>query len=111
VRPPAYPPLAAAARTAGTVTVHLRIGRAGNVEAARATRGHPILLPAAVDYVRALRFRPVDNPVEIDLRIRFSLSERRGSRLQATFDGPGEVAIESPQPDPEVQFSVATRPR
>src|SRR5262249_47960519 len=46
---PAYPPLARAAKVTGNVVVEVTIDETGNVTAARAVSGHPLLKDAAVE--------------------------------------------------------------
>jgi TonB family protein len=53
---PSYPPVARAAHVSGTVTVQVIIDEQGNVIAARAVDGHPLLQPAAVSAARQSRF-------------------------------------------------------
>src|SRR5918911_935926 len=55
---PAYPPIAKAARASGTVTVQVTIDESGNVIAARAVSGHPLLQAAAVAAARSAKFSP-----------------------------------------------------
>ncbi len=55
---PAYPPIARAARASGTVTVQVTIDESGNVIAARAVSGHPLLQQSAVQAARQARFTP-----------------------------------------------------
>ena len=55
---PAYPPIAKAARASGTVTVQVTIDESGNVIAARAVSGHPLLQQSAVSAARQARFSP-----------------------------------------------------
>jgi protein TonB len=55
---PAYPPIARAAHAAGTVVVQVTIDENGNVIAAHAVSGHPLLQPAAVGAARQARFSP-----------------------------------------------------
>jgi TonB family protein len=56
--PPAYPPIARAAHAFGTVIVQVLIDEEGNVIAARAAKGHPLLQAAAVAAARQARFSP-----------------------------------------------------
>jgi TonB family protein len=56
--PPGYPPIARAAHAFGTVTVQVLIDEQGNVIAARAVGGHPLLQAAAVGAARQARFSP-----------------------------------------------------
>lgn len=53
---PEYSPVARAARASGTVVVEVTVDEAGNVAAARAISGHPLLRPAAVSAARRARF-------------------------------------------------------
>jgi len=53
---PAYPPLAKAARVSGAVVVEVTIDEEGNVIAARAISGHPLLKDAAVAAARGWTF-------------------------------------------------------
>ena len=55
---PAYPPIARAAHVSGTVTVRVIIDREGNVIAAAAIEGHPLLQKACVAAARHARFSP-----------------------------------------------------
>ena len=56
--PPAYPTIARAAHASGTVTVQVLIDEEGNVIAAHAVDGHPLLQSAAVAAARQARFSP-----------------------------------------------------
>ena len=55
---PAYPPVAKAARAEGVVTVRVTVDEEGNVIAAQAVSGHPLLQSAAVEAARAAKFKP-----------------------------------------------------
>ena len=55
---PQYPPIAKAAGAEGTVSVKVTVDEEGNVVAARAVSGHPLLRTAAVDAARATKFKP-----------------------------------------------------
>jgi protein TonB len=55
---PAYPPIAKAARAAGTVTVQILVDEQGRVVSANAVSGHPLLQQAAVSAARQARFSP-----------------------------------------------------
>ena len=56
--PPAYPPIAKAARASGTVTVQIVVDESGRVISASAVSGHPLLQQAAVAAARNARFSP-----------------------------------------------------
>ena len=55
---PTYPPIAKAAGAQGTVSVKVTVDEAGNVIAAEAVSGHPLLRSAAVDAARESKFKP-----------------------------------------------------
>lgn len=55
---PQYPPIARAAHASGTVVVQVTIDENGNVIAAHAVSGHPLLQGAAVGAARQARFSP-----------------------------------------------------
>lgn len=56
---PAYPPIAKQMRAAGQVTVQVLMDEAGNVTAARATSGNPLLRAPAEAAARQSKFNPV----------------------------------------------------
>jgi TonB family protein len=56
--PPVYPPIARAARASGTVVVQITVDEEGNVIAAQAVSGHPLLQAAAVAAARRARLSP-----------------------------------------------------
>lgn len=55
---PAYPPIAKAAHADGSVTVEVTIDEEGNVVAAKAVSGHPLLQAASVAAARGAKFTP-----------------------------------------------------
>jgi len=55
---PVFPAIAKAAHASGAVTVEITIDETGNVVAARAVSGHPLLQSAAVDAARQASFKP-----------------------------------------------------
>ena len=73
---PAYPPIARAAHVSGTVTVRVIIDTEGNVVAAAAIDGHPLLQAASVAAARNARFSPTlyeGKPVKVigDIQYKF----------------------------------------
>ena len=58
---PTYPALAKQAGISGTVTVFLEVGSDGSVVDARAERGNPILVKAAIEAARQWRYAPFVN--------------------------------------------------
>jgi periplasmic protein TonB len=68
VQPP-YPPIARSAHASGQVVVQVLIDENGNVVAAHATSGHPLLAAAAVNAARSSRFSPTKlsgQPVKVN---------------------------------------------
>ncbi|HEX8191173.1 MAG TPA: energy transducer TonB, partial [Pyrinomonadaceae bacterium] len=55
---PEYPDDAKAAGAEGKVSVRVTVDEGGNVVAAEAVAGHPLLRPAAVGAARAAKFEP-----------------------------------------------------
>jgi protein TonB len=55
---PSYPAIAKAAGAQGSVSVKVTVDEEGNVVAAEAVSGHPLLLMAAVDAARQSKFKP-----------------------------------------------------
>ena len=69
---PIYPPLARQARIQGQVELRAIISKAGTIENLIVLRGHPMLVPAAIDAVRHWRYRPYllnDGPIEVETEI------------------------------------------
>lgn len=76
--PPAYPPLAQAARVAGVVILEATIGEDGRVRDVRVLRSIPLLDQAAVDAVRQWQYTPtllngVPVPVVMTVTVAFHL--------------------------------------
>lgn len=76
---PTYPRLAAQARIQGMVVLQAVIGKDGTVHDLHVIRGHPMLVPAAIEAVRQWRYRPYllnSEPVEVDtqINVNFTLS-------------------------------------
>jgi periplasmic protein TonB len=75
---PEYPALARQAHIWGTVVVNAVLDEHGNVVQARALRGHPLLIPAALKAVLQWRYEPTllnGTPVavEMEVTVHFSL--------------------------------------
>jgi periplasmic protein TonB len=69
---PIYPKLALSARVTGVVLVKAVISREGTITEIQVVRGHPILVPAAVEAVKQWRYRPYllnGAPVEVETYI------------------------------------------
>ncbi len=69
---PIYPRLAIEAHIQGQVVLRAVIGRDGMIHGLDALRGHPLLIPAAVDAVRQWQYRPYflnGQPVEVETQV------------------------------------------
>ena len=76
---PPYPPIARAAHASGTVEVQVIIDEQGNVSAARAISGHPLLQAVSVAAARQARFTPTrldDEPVKVTGVIKYNFVAR-----------------------------------
>ncbi|MEJ7616039.1 MAG: energy transducer TonB [Pyrinomonadaceae bacterium] len=65
---PPYPAIARTARVSGPVTVQIIVDEVGKVISARALKGHPLLLNAAVQAAYQARFTPTllsNQPVKV----------------------------------------------
>lgn len=95
---PAYPVLAVASNTSGTVVIQVQVSAAGEVTSARATDGHQLLREAAQNTARRWRFAPV--PSEMGTRIatltfvfRIMPKATPASELTAVFMPPYSVEV------------------
>ena len=69
---PIYPALARQARIQGPVELRAIISKSGMIENLVVVRGHPMLVPAAIDAVRQWRYRPYllnNEPIEVETEI------------------------------------------
>jgi protein TonB len=69
---PAYPPIARSAGIQGTVVIQAIISKSGRIESTRVLSGSPMLQQAALDAVRAARYRPYllnNQPTEVETTI------------------------------------------
>ena len=69
---PAYPPIARATRTQGTVVLEATISRAGTIENLRVASGPAMLQQAALEAVKTWRYRPYllnGEPVEVETTV------------------------------------------
>ena len=76
---PAYPPLARAAHVSGTVMVQVLIDEQGNVSAAHAVDGHPLLQSVCVAAAREAKFSPTlleGEPVRVTGVIQYNFVSR-----------------------------------
>jgi protein TonB len=75
---PKMPPLAKAANVTGAVVVEVTVDEDGNVIAARAISGHPLLKDAAVSAAREWKFAPTQLsgvPVKVIGTLTFNFKE------------------------------------
>lgn len=69
---PTYPPLARAARVQGDVVLSAVIDTNGQITNLQLVRGHPMLVPSALDAVKKWRYKPYllnGTPVEVETTI------------------------------------------
>ena len=76
---PVYPPLAKQARIQGDVVIDAVIDTKGNVVEMQVVSGHPLLIPAALEAVKKLKYQPTylnEEPVAVQLlvTIKFRIS-------------------------------------
>ena len=70
--PPAYPPVAKAARIHGRVRLQALIAKDGTIEDLKVVSGHPLLAKAALDAVSKWRYQPTllnGKPMEVETEI------------------------------------------
>jgi protein TonB len=77
---PAYPPLAKQARIQGVVRLNAIIGKDGTIQDLKASSGHPLLVPAALEAVKQWLYKPTllnGEPVEVVtvIDVNFTLSQ------------------------------------
>jgi len=76
---PTYPPLARQARIQGTVVLQALIGKDGAIQNLHVVSGHPMLTGAALEAVKAWRYKPYylnGEPVEVEttINVNFTLA-------------------------------------
>lgn len=74
---PVYPPMAKTAKVSGPVVVELTVDEEGNVIAAKAVSGHPLLKDAAVEAAKGWKFNPTTlsgHPVKVIGNITFNFN-------------------------------------
>src|SRR5215510_2879980 len=110
---PVYPPLAKAARVSGAVVVEVTIDGKGDVIAAQAISGHPLLKDAAVAAARDWKFAPtqlsgVSVKVIGTLTFNFSLpQETRSSNPTDNDIERAKQAVKANSYSPEAHFKLA----
>lgn len=96
---PAYPAGAMAVNASGAVSIQITIDESGNVIAANAVSGHPLLRAAAEKAARAAQFSPTmmsGKPVKISGVITYNFRTSDTSGNSGNFAGPtnSDIAIE-----------------
>jgi TonB family protein len=90
---PAYPPIAKAAKAQGSVQVNVTVDENGNVAAAEAVGGHPLLRDAAIEAAKQWQFKPTlvgGEAVKVQGILTFNFT------LQGKDEEPGQVALTPP---------------
>jgi protein TonB len=77
---PIYPPLAKQARISGTVQLTAIISKDGTIQDLKVIKGHPLLIPAALEAVKQWVYQPTllnGEPVEVitQIDVNFTLSQ------------------------------------
>jgi protein TonB len=76
---PIYPSIAKAAGVSGTVVVEATISRTGNIESLSVVSGPPLLREAALNAIRAARYRPyLLNGEPTEIQTTFTVNFRIG---------------------------------
>jgi len=104
--PPAYPPIAKAARVSGTVVLDATISKTGAVENLRVLSGHPLLQQAALDAVKTWRYKPYllnGHPITVETTVNviFTLDTAGSGHHEARDDGSGSGEQNAGPFDPE----------
>jgi len=77
---PVYPSIARAAHVEGTVVVEAVISRNGNIESLHVLSGPMMLQSAAIDAIRAAKYRPYRlNGEAVDVQTTITVNFRMGS--------------------------------
>jgi TonB family protein len=104
---PTYPALARTARVQGTVVLAAIIDADGRVSQVTAKKGHPMLIPPAIEAVRKWRYKPylVDGkatPVETEIAVRFRLTNPPPAMASATTGSSVKTVEPSAKPAPSL---------
>ena|GEM_PF-597024 len=87
---PVYPPIARAAKASGPVQVDVTIDENGNVVAAEASSGHPLLRAPAVEAARQWQFKPTEvggKPAVVKGKLTFNFTLADKNEEPNTFTG------------------------
>jgi TonB family protein len=107
-----YPPLAAQARIAGTVRLHVVVDQAGAVAGIAVLSGHPILALGAKDNMQRWKFEPLGaSGAEFDIAYEFAIGTNPefALRPQVSFPSPGHILIVTGQAVVEPARSASQR--
>lgn len=91
---PAYPPVAKAAKAAGTVQVQITISEEGKVIDAVAISGHPLLRDAALEAARQWEFKPIElsgKPVKVQSTLTFNFTLAGEENNSSSNTEPGQM--------------------
>jgi TonB family protein len=110
---PAYPVLAVASNTSGTVEVEVKVSASGEVISARSVNGHPLLRQKAEDTARRWRFIPAVNdasvrPATLTFVFRIMPKETAGDDLTPMFTPPYQVEVRNRPFEPVVDSDPPT---
>lgn len=110
---PAYPALAVASNTSGTVEVEVKVNAAGEVISSRSNNGHPLLRDRAEKTARRWRFIPADNVASARLAtltfvFRIMPKETAADDLTPTFTPPYQVEVRNRPFEPVVDSDPPT---
>jgi TonB family protein len=87
---PVYPDQSKAARTGGTVEIHIVIGTDGKVKEATRISGDPVLVTAAIDAIRQWQYEPTllnGKPIEVDTTVTVVFNGDPPCRYMKSRDG------------------------
>jgi TonB family protein len=71
---PAYPELAKKMNVQGTVKVEVMVAANGSVKSAKALGGHPLLIDAAVNAAKQMKFEPAPAETREEIPFNFTLN-------------------------------------
>jgi TonB family protein len=105
---PAYPVLAVASNTSGTVEVEVQINASGEVASARSINGHPLLCKQAEITARRWRFELAKNNTETRIAtlkfvFRIAPKETSADDLTSVFTPPYQVEVKHKPFEPIIE--------
>jgi TonB family protein len=101
---PVYPPIALTAHASGDVQVALIIGKTGDVTAAAAVSGNPLLHRAAVEAAKRWKFERLDDEARVELTFSFRMVpvDTLAEDMTAVFMPPYHLEVRAKPPAPTV---------